>query len=55
MEVLYNIKFELQGIKFRTRTIIPTFWLPLVHNSLIYYSYLLNYEAIEIFKFEVTA
>ena len=36
MDVLYNIKFALQGIKFRRRKSIPTFWLALVHNSVIW-------------------
>jgi len=26
MDVLYNINFAIQGIKFRRRTSIPTFW-----------------------------
>ena len=38
MDVLYNINFTLQGIKFRRRTSIPTFWLALVHNPVILYT-----------------
>ena len=36
MDDLNNIKFALQGIKFRRRTSIPTFWLALIHNSLMW-------------------
>ena len=34
MDTLYNINL-FYGIKFRRRTSIPTFWLAIVHNSLM--------------------